>query len=249
MRRDLAVLVLILTAVAGMASAQGAVSFPDKPPRQHFWVDEARLIDPEDAAEIDRIAGDLLHSERVPLIVVTIRSLSSYGAGDWGIERYARELFDHWGIGSERRNYGMLLLVSQGDRRARIELGAAWGTRHNVTAYEIMDRLIVPAFKRGDFSTGILDGVRGLDAMARDLALPKPKGSWWQLLLFIGLFALGIGVAISLIRSGRKGWGWALLAALGVLLFFFLRAAVSRSGSGGSFGGGFSGGGGATGSW
>jgi uncharacterized protein len=249
MRRYLALVPVILVATAGLAIPQDRVSFPDKPPRQHFWVDEARLITPEDAAEIDRIAGDLLHSERVPLIVVTIRSLASYGAGDWEIERYARELFDHWGIGSERRNYGMLLLVSQGDRRARIELGVAWGTRHNVTAYEIMDRLIVPAFKRNDFSTGILDGVRGLDAMARDLALPKPKSSWWQLLIFIGLFALGIGVAISLIRSGRKGWGWALLAALGVLLFFFLRAAVSRSGSGGSFGGGSSGGGGATGSW
>jgi uncharacterized protein len=85
--------------------------------------------------------------------------------------------------------------------------------------------------------------------MARDLQLPKPKGSWRKALVFIGLFALGVGVAISLIKSGRKGWGWALLAALGVILFFVLRTAMSQRGSGGSFGGGFSGGGGATGSW
>jgi uncharacterized protein len=242
-------MVFILATTTGLVSAQDGVSFPDKPPRQHFWVDEVRLLRPEDAAEIDRIAGELLRSEKVPLVVVTIRSLASYGAEDWGIERYARELFDHWGIGSERRNYGMLLLVSAGDRRARIELGVAWGTRHNVAAYEVMDRLIIPSFKRGDFSTGILDGVRGLDAMARDLALPRPKTAWWQPVLFFGLIALGIGVAISLIKSGRRGWGWALLAALGVVLFFALRSAMSRSGSGGSFGGGFSGGGGATGSW
>ena len=90
---------------------------------------------------------------------------------------------------------------------------------------------------------------RGLDALARDLQLPRPKRSWWQLLVFVGLIALGIGVAISLIKSGRKGWGWALLAALGVILFFVLRAAMSQSGGGGAFGGGSSGGGGATGSW
>ncbi len=67
--------------------------------------------------------------------------------------------------------------------------------------------------------------------------------------VFVGLFALGVGAAISLIKSGRKGWGWALLAALGVILFFVLRTAMSQSGSGGAFGGGSSGGGGASGSW
>ena len=185
----------------------------------------------------------------MPIIVVTINSMATYGAQDWSIERYAQELFNHWGIGRESRNYGMLLLVSKDDRRARIELGGAWGSRHNAASYDIMDNLIIPAFKKGRFSAGILDGVRGLDAMARDLQLPKPKRSWWQLLVFVGLFALGIGVAISLIKSGRKGWGWGLLAVLGVILFFVLRMAMSQSGSGGAFGGGSSGGGGATGSW
>jgi uncharacterized protein len=243
------IVALVLLAFVGGAAAADGPSFPDKPSRKHFYVDEARLIDPQDGAEIDRIAGTLLREEQVPIIVVTITSMASYGASGWSIERYARELFDHWGIGRENRNYGILLLISQGDRRARIELGAAWGTRHDMSAYDVMDNLIIPAFKKGQFSQGILDGVRGLDAMARDLQLPKPKRSWWQLLVFVGLFALGVGVAISLIKSGRKGWGWALLAALGVILFFVLRAAMASRGSGGSFGGGFSGGGGATGSW
>jgi len=246
------IVALALVAVAGTAARAdewAGPTFPDKPPKKHFYVDEARLIAPEDAAEIDRIAGDLLRTEQVPIIVVTITSMASHGAGDWSIERYAQELFNHWGIGRESRNYGMLLLISKDDRRARIELGGAWGSRHNATAYDIMDNLIIPAFKQGQFSRGILDGVRGMDAVARDLALPKPKRSWWQLLVFVGLFALGVGAAISLIKSGRKGWGWALLAALGVILFFVLRTAMSQSGSGGSFGGGSSGGGGASGSW
>jgi uncharacterized protein len=252
MRKRFIPLVLVAIAIAGAAAHADEWSeptFPDKPPRKHFYVDEARLIAPEDGAEIDRIAGALLREEQVPIIVVTISSMASYGAGDWSIERYAQALFDHWGIGRENRNYGILLLISQGDRRARIELGGAWGGRHDAAAYDVMDDLIIPAFKKGRFSQGILDGVRGLDAMARDLQLPKPKRAWWQPLIFIGLFALGVGVAISLIKSGRKGWGWALLAALGVILFFVLRTAISQSGSGGSFGGGSSGGGGATGSW
>ena len=94
-----------------------AVSFPDKPPKEHFYVDEAALIGEAEGKEIDRIAGELLKEEKVPIIVVTIQSLAAHDAASYTIERYAYELFNEWGIGFERRNYGMLLLVSSGDRR------------------------------------------------------------------------------------------------------------------------------------
>jgi len=226
-----------------------AVSFPDKPPKEHFYVDEAGLIGEPEGKEIDRIAGDLLKEEKVPIIAVTIESLAAHGAAGYTIERYAYELFNTWGIGMKRRNYGMLLLVSKGDRRARIELGAGWGHSYNLQAQEVMDTLIIPEFKAGNYSGGILAGARGMDAMARGLQLPKPKQPWWVMPLFIGLLVLAIGTIVSLFKSGRKGWGWALLIGLGMMLFFLLRAAAKSGGSGGAFGGGMSGGGGASGSW
>ena len=76
-------------------------------------------------------------------------------------------------------NYGMLLLVSKGDRRARIELGAGWRHDKDVQAEQIMDEQIVPRFKQGDFSGGIEAGVESLDKLARDLkfrrALPARR--------------------------------------------------------------------------
>jgi uncharacterized protein len=226
-----------------------AVSFPDKPSKEHFYVDEAALIGTAEGGEIDRIASELLKEEKVPIIVVTIRSLASHDAASYTIERYAHELFNEWGIGSERRNYGMLLLVSLGDRRARIELGAGWGHSYNLQAQEVMDSLITPEFRAGHYAGGILAGVRGMDAMARGLQLPKAKQPWWVMPLFIACLVLAVGTIISLFKSGRKGWGWALLIALGAILFFMLRAAARSGGSGGAFGGGSSGGGGASGSW
>lgn len=242
-------LLLALVVAGWQAPAASAVSFPDKPPKEHFYVDEADLIGEKEGAEIDRIAGELLKEEKVPIIVVTIESLREYGAASYTIERYAYELFNEWGIGFEDRNYGMLLLVSSGDRRARIELGGGWGQSYNLQAQEVMNTLIVPEFRNGNYSGGILAGVRGMDAIARDLQLPKPKQPWWVLPLFIGLLLLAIGTIISLFKSGRTGWGWALLIGLGALLFFVLRAAAQSGGSGRSFGGGSSGGGGASGSW
>lgn len=244
-RRLLLWLVLALQAAAPAAAA----TFPEKPPAEHFYRDDAGLIGTAEGAEIDRIAGELLRQERIPIIVVTIPSLAAQGAAGMTIERYAYELFNHWGVGFADRNYGMLLLVSKGDRRARIELGGGWGHASNFAAQQVMDSLMVPEFRQGRFSEGILAGVRGLDALARGLGLPRPEPPWWAAPLGIGLVLLAIGTAISLIMSGRKGWGWALLLGLGALLFFLLRSASQSGGSAGGFGGGSSGGGGASGSW
>ncbi len=227
----------------------GAVTFPEKPPNEHFYVDQARLLSPDDAATIDKIASSLLAEQDIPILVVTIPSLISFQATDYTVDSYAAALFDEWGIGSQERNYGILLLVSPGDRKARIELGKAWGGKHDADAKHVMDSLIIPVFKRGDFSEGVREGVNALDKMARGLALPKPKAPWWILPAMILGTILVIMVIVSLFKSGRSGWGWALIVGIGVVIFFILRAAASSGGSGDSFGGGSSGGGGASGSW
>ena len=230
-------------------SSSFAVNFPDKPPETDFFVDKASLISTEDRAEINSIASSLLSEENIPIFIVTIGSLAAYEASSQTIETYTTALFNEWGIGSPERNYGILLLVSRGDRRARIELGTDWGHEHDRSAQDIMDNLIIKQFKRDEYSLGILDGVRGLDAMARGLALPKATAPWWFLpALIIGAILL-VMLIINLFKTGRSGWAWALIVAIGVLLFFILRSAASSGGSGGGFGGGSSGGGGASGSW
>jgi uncharacterized protein len=190
----------------------------------------------------------LLSEEDIPIFIVTIDSLATYDASGQTIETYSTALFNEWGIGSPERNYGILLLVSRGDRRARIELGADWSYSHNVASRDIMNNLIVNQFKRDAYSLGILDGVRGLDAMARGLALPKPTTPWWIVPALIVGAVLLVVLIVNLFKSGRSGWAWALIIGIGVLLFFVFRA-TSSSGSSGGFGGGSSGGGGASGSW
>jgi uncharacterized protein len=112
-----------------------------------------------------------------------------------------------------------------------------------------MQSLIIPRFKSGEFSTGILEGVRGLDAVARGLALPKPEQPWWLLPLFIASIIGIIALVYNLFKTGKTGWAWAVIIAVGSMLLFMLWAASKSGGSGSSFGGGFSGGGGASGSW
>lgn len=246
MLRSSKIIVLLMTVLFSLKGY--AIEFPERPDDANFYIDKAGIINAEAAAEINLLASKLLQDEQVALFVVTITSLADYDAAGYSIEGYAADLFDKWGIGFEDRNYGMLLLVSKGDRKARIELGADWDRSYDRTAKEIMDTLIIPAFKKDDYSAGIASGVNGLDAMARGLSLPKPEAPWWFLPAIIVSVILFIALIINLFKTGRSGWAWALIALLGLIIFAILRSSNS-GGSSGGFGGGFSGGGGASGSW
>jgi len=133
--------------------------YPDKPPDSDFFVDYAGLIKSDERRRINLIASELLVEQRIPIFVVTINSLAAQDAASQTIEQYARGLFDHWGIGYTDRNNGMLLAVSKGDRKARIELGADWAGQHNRAAERVMDDLIIVQFKSGNYS--LLPAPRG----------------------------------------------------------------------------------------
>ena len=239
----------------------------DRPGDREFIRDSAHLIDKSDAAAIHKIADRLLTDKATPIIVVTIDSMADYGGAGMRIETFARLLFDQWQIGVAKLNgqdwnTGILLLVSKGDRKARIELGGYWRHENDVQCQQIMEGIIIPEFKKGNFSAGILAGVKALDKMARGLALPAAANGSRQSgaaphipiwLVLVGI-ALVVFTVVSLIRSGIHGWGWLLWGAVFGLIGYLLYSFFSNSGSsggfgGGSFGGGFSGGGGSTGSW
>lgn len=245
--------VILLGLMAASAALAQQLTYPPKPGDRDFIVDEAKLLSASEATKIKELCDKLLTDKKVPILVVTIASMSQYGASGWDIRVYAENLFNNWGIGFKDWNHGILLLVSNGDRRARIELGAGWEHRKDAVCQRIMDDLIIPSFKQGRFAEGIVAGVQGLDKMARELKLPTRPRPWWHYALVVGAIGLMIFTVVSLIRRRSSGWAWlfwgVVFALIGTLLYQMLRSGASGGWSGGSFGGGFSGGGGASGSW
>lgn len=229
--RMLLALLLIAGPLAGTGWAQA--TFPNRPPSGGVIVsDEIGLIKVEDRPEIERIGAALFKDRGYPVCVVTIRSLAAHKATGYPIERYAAEILKTWNLEADHRSHGMLLLVSEDDRQARIQLGTAWGAAHDGRAREIMDSLILPSFRRGEMSRGILDGVRGLDAMGRGLALPMPPFPWWLIPAVAAGALVLVGGIISLGRSGRQSWAWAIAGIVGGILLS--RAiAWARGGGGG----------------
>lgn len=223
------------------------ISFPQRPADGSFFIDEGNMLNQTEEAQINDIAAKLFAEQRIPIIVATIPSLGLFGAEDMSIEAYARQLFDHWGIGSQNRNYGMLVLVSYFDRKARIEFGAGYAGQYNREANQIMQGIMVPAFKEFRYGKGLVNGVAALDSLARGLGLPLPEVNWLYVIIggvLGGIFVMLI--TVNLINAGRTGWAFAFLAFIGLILYWLYR---NRGRGGGAFGGGSGGGGGASGGW
>jgi uncharacterized protein len=226
---------------------------PFPQPDVGYITDIANVLSKKVENKIERWLWQIEKKTKVEIIVVIILSIKDFkDTPNDTIEEFATALFNKYGIGNLPANNGVLLLVSVGDRKARIELGKSFGHARDADAQRIMDGIIVPKFKNADYPGGVTQGVK---AIAKEFANVRIGLNWTLIILLIALPILGI-VAYSLIKNGKRGWGWVVVGILIVaviwiisMLFRATRAMPKTAGGAGGFGGGVSGGGGATGSW
>jgi uncharacterized protein len=92
------------------------------------------------------------------------------------IEQYAFRVAEHWKLGREGIDDGVLLLVAKNDRKLRIEIGYGMeGAIPDAIAKRVIAEVITPYFKAGDFYGGISAGVDQLERLIEGEPLPAPK--------------------------------------------------------------------------
>jgi uncharacterized protein len=134
--------------------------------------DYAKLLTVDDAADTWMLLADLKRETGIEAIVVTIDSIGYYDTGDETVEAFATNLFNAWGIGDREREDGVLILVSVKDRAVRIELGS--GLRgYSSDMQRVIDEHMLPSFERGDYSSGIREGVQAVVDVLADAELSE----------------------------------------------------------------------------
>jgi uncharacterized protein len=92
------------------------------------------------------------------------------------IEQYAIRVAEAWKLGRKGVDDGALLLVARDDRRVRIEVGYGLeGVLPDATANRIIDEVIVPRFRGGDYYGGIDAGVDRIMRVIEGEPLPPPE--------------------------------------------------------------------------
>jgi uncharacterized protein len=152
------------------------------------------------------------------LAVLTIDSLDGEP-----LEGYSLRVASTWQLGQKGKDNGVLFLVAKGDRKMRIEVGYGLeGQLTDAQSVRILDNVVRPKFRAGDFGGGVSDGVDSILGTLRGQAGAIPaetpsSGSVatslssvpWTFRLFMGgMFVVVIGVftILGMFQKGGSGW-------------------------------------------
>ena len=91
------------------------------------------------------------------------------------IEPFSLRVAEAWKIGRKKIDDGVLLVIAKNDRKLRIEVGYGLeGALTDVTSKRIIDEIITPHFRSGDFAGGISAGVDRIIRIIDGEKLPAP---------------------------------------------------------------------------
>lgn len=247
-------------------SALAQLDIPPKPSNETSVYDSADMLTPSEEQLLEQKLIGYADTTSTQIVIATIESLN----GEY-IGLYAPKWAQEWGIGQAKEDNGLLILLSKVDRKIWITTG--YGLEEYLTDFttkDIIENIILPEFKKGDFYGGLDQGTTAvfqvLDGSFQGSPVRKNKSTG----IPMNLIVMGIIFFIFLISLAKKnrnnkggpgsrgGMGSTILDA--IILSSLGRGAFGGGssgggsfGGGGGFGGGFGGGGfgggGAGGSW
>lgn len=91
------------------------------------------------------------------------------------IEQYSIRVVEKWKLGRAKVDDGVLLIVAKDDRAVRLEVGYGLeGALTDLATKRIIDEVIVPRFRSGDFAGGIAQGMDRVMRVVDGEPLPAP---------------------------------------------------------------------------
>ena len=180
--------------------------------------DQADLLDGGFESQLEENLRLLEEETGAQVAVLTIPTLD----GD-PIEDFSMRVVETWKLGREDADDGVLILIARDDRRMRIEVGYGLeGVLTDAQSGRIIDQLMAPRFREGDFSGGIGAAVDAVSSAIRgepvDLPERQSQSTGVNPASFIFLLIFGlpfIGTAL----TARGGAGW--IVGIFLIPFFF----------------------------
>jgi uncharacterized protein len=200
-----------------------AVAFAlNVPPLRARVNDLAGMLSPQDAQSLEQRLASFERDTGHQIAVLTVPSLE----GD-AIEDFSIRVAEAWKIGQKGFDNGAILVIAQKDKKLRIEVGYGLeGVLPDAIASRIIREVIVPRFRDGDFSAGIVTGVNAILQVTKGEPIPETArrangqraaqgGSLGTILMITAMLALFIGMTQKRLFGGiMSGSVVGLLAGL-----------------------------------
>jgi uncharacterized protein len=194
----------VLVCALSVSSGASALEVPYLAGRVN---DQANMLEDGFEAQLEERLRLLEEETGAQVAVLTISTLE----GD-PLEDFSMRVVETWKLGREDADNGVLILIARDERRMRIEVGYGLeGALTDAQSGRIIDHLMAPRFREGDFNGGVGAAVDAVSSAIRGepVELPEKRtetggfnpGSFIFLLIFGLPF---IGTALS--ARGAAGW-------------------------------------------
>jgi len=201
---------LLAYAVPSAAYANDRIYTVERVPNVHIADKRLYVSDPghilSDSARntIDATLASLEQQTGIETAVVMLPSI-----GDADPFDFSHRLFRHWGLGKKDSDNGLIILFVEDQRHVRFTTGYGLeGVLPDAACKRIQTMYMIPAFKKGDWDTGMVLGTQAVYARLKDSMKPGKKaedGDSTFAYLFILLAIPGIVVlAVWLNRRQKK---------------------------------------------
>ncbi|MEQ6168436.1 YgcG family protein [Ekhidna sp. MALMAid0563] len=170
--------------------------------------DLANLLSESEETFLSKQLEDLETRKGSQLAILTINSTKPET-----IEQYSIRVVDQWKIGREDVDDGVLLIIAKNDRKLRIEVGYGLeGAIPDAYAKRIINNIIVPHFRDGDYYLGIEEGVEAIIGLINGEELPEVTSTTTSsngnktigLFYFIGIVVLIFIVILTKVALANK---------------------------------------------
>lgn len=161
-------LIILLLFLTSGARAEELVQVP--PLSNSKVIDQASVLSSSGKAAIESIIQSLETEKGSQIAVLVVNSTAPES-----IEQFSFRVAENWKIGRKKVDDGVVVVIAIQDRKSRIEVGYGLeGAIPDVTAKRILDDIVRPYFKNGDFDGGLKACVESLASLIRGEELPSP---------------------------------------------------------------------------
>ena len=172
MTQNITLVLLILAFALIFALPAHALEVPKLQGRVN---DYAGMLSPQTKNTLEQQLKAVEQADSTQIVILTVPSLQGEV-----LEQFSIKVAEAWKIGQKGKDNGVILLVSKTDRKIRIEVGRGLeGTLTDLQAGRIIDNIITPRFKAGDFDSGFTGGIAAIIASSKgEYKVPPIPGSF-----------------------------------------------------------------------
>ena len=152
--------------------------------RTRFVSNPDGILSRDAVARLDSLCYSLKERGIAEVAIVAVDDIASRD-----VFGFSQELFETWGVGDDALDNGLGILLVKDMREVRFHTGYGLeGVLTDAMCVQIQQDYMLPSFRDGDYSAGMVLGVEAVDTLLTSGELPRAEGGDDEMAMIMALF-------------------------------------------------------------